>query len=922
MKSLLLSDKLFTCLRSDNVTSRNSLSVTKNVSFFNSPLQKQQTIQYTTGSLLNGLSIYGLITPLTSYTINTEQLGAQTGSNSVTGQGFGNAVALSGDGNIMAVGGCGQGYFDQGEEWFPLPIQDYESAAIWIYKRVNNNWSLAQGPILNQGYGVSLSLSGSGNVLAIGSYGPNSVLIYVLTNGVWILAQTISNVYESYTSTIKVSLSGSGNTLVVANEYTSRYLVIYERSGNTWIRYRNVLSVSFNQDGSDTDINSPTCISYDGNTIATSNYAAYQNSGKTAIFIKNTDGDWVIQGSFIGTGEISDREGFSNALSADGNILVTGAIQGSGFDGKAFYYTRTGSTWSTGTELIVGGLGVSHFGSSVAITGDGRGISVGGYYDGGGVGAVWLFYKDESDYVYTSKLRGTDENAYALRGYACCMSNDGKTLAFTGQSYIDKGAVWVYIEPEILSDQVLPKINRLDYNDSYYSVVTSDKIETDTLIVKDSLSLFGAKPISQLTATQSVGSIIEVLQKYGFASTNNYWNSENLSLIGTNGSNPTPTFSAKQGYSTALSFNGETAVIGGISRNNLTFLGGIWIFIKIRGVWTQQAGPIWDNTLPGTDSQGFSVTISSNGNYVAYGGPSDDGEDVGKGAAYVYHRTGNTWTAQSGPLIPPRADATTYIGRSVSISSAGDVLLVGANGPIVSSYVEGGNVWIYNRDGENWELVDGPIRPSDTLVKFGWASAISGDGLTFVVGDPEFSSTGAVWIYENTTPGTPGGWTKTAGPLISPTSMGNNSNQGISVCISGDGHTVAVGSSTDYNTRGSVYVYNKLDTTWSLQAGPLVGSASTSTSRQGSSVSISSDGNTLVVGGPGNNGNIGAVWTFKRSNGMWSQIGTQYSLSSNNPIKFGTSVSISANGENVLTGAPEVGSTGAVYPYVINSTFI
>lgn len=922
MKSLLSPDKLFTCIRSNNMTTKNSLSVTKNVSFFNSLLQDQQIIQYTTGSVINGLSTYGIISSVQSNTIVTEQLGAQTGANSETDQGFGSSVALSADGNIMAVGGCGITTAGD-EEWFPTPVQGYILAAVWIYKRTNSFWDLMQGPIINEGYFSSLSLSSSGEVLAVGSIGPDSVLIYKLINGTYTLSQTINDV----SGTITVSLSGSGNILATFNNFLPGILRIYEKSGNTWTLYGGPISVNFNQDGYGAVALAPVSVSTDGSTIAVSSYGADQNAGQTGIFIKDEDGDWVQQGSFLGSGGIADREGFSNALSEDGNILVTGAIQGSGFDGRAFYYTRTNGIWSPGTELIPGGLGTSHFGSSVAITGDGRGIAVGGYYDGGGIGAIWLFYKDGSNYSLTSKIRGTDESAYAFRGYSCCISNDGKTLAFTGPKYLtDKGAVWVYIQPEILSDQVLPKINRFVYNDSFYYVSSADKIETDTLMVKDNVSLFGVKPSSQLTAASNVSSIIEVLQKYGFASTNNYWIYEDLSLIGTNGSHPVPSFSSKQGYSSALSFNGETAIVGGISWNNLTLLGSVWIFIKVKGVWSQQAGPLWDNTPDGTAEQGFSVSISSNGNYVVFGGPSDNGADLGIGAAYVYHRTGNIWTAQSGPLIPPEAVATTasHVGRSVSLSSSGDVLLVGGDGRIIVGFttVFGGNVWIYNRDDEDWNLVDGPIRPTGTLINFGWASAISGDGLTFVVGDPDFGGTGAIWIYENTTPGTPGGWVNTAGPLTGPTSMGNESNQGFSVCISGDGHTVAVGSTVDYNNRGCVYVYHKPDTTWILQAGPLVGSASTQSSKQGTSISISSDGNTLVVGGPGNNGNVGAAWTFKRINGVWNQIGTQISLAVNESIKYGTSVAISANGDNILVGATEVGSTGAVYPYTINSTFV
>ena len=41
----------------------------------------------------------------------------------------------------------------------------------------------------------------------------------------------------------------------------------------------------------------------------------------------------------------------------------------------------------------------------------------------------------------------------------------------------------------------------------------------------------------------------------------------------------------------------------------------------------------------------------------------------------------------------------------------------------------------------------------------------------------------------------------------------------------------------------------------------------------GSSVAVSADGNTIIVGGYMDDANVGAAWVFTRSNGVWTQQG-------------------------------------------------
>ncbi len=58
------------------------------------------------------------------------------------------------------------------------------------------------------------------------------------------------------------------------------------------------------------------------------------------------------------------------------------------------------------------------------------------------------------------------------------------------------------------------------------------------------------------------------------------------------------------------------------------------------------------------------------------------------------------------------------------------------------------------------------------------------------------------------------------------------------------------------------------------QQGPkLVGTAAVGEANQGLSVSLSGDGNTAIVGGFRDNGDVGAAWVYTRSGGVWSQQG-------------------------------------------------
>ncbi|HYW41271.1 MAG TPA: hypothetical protein VE959_00355 [Bryobacteraceae bacterium] len=125
------------------------------------------------------------------------------------------------------------------------------------------------------------------------------------------------------------------------------------------------------------------------------------------------------------------------------------------------------------------------------------------------------------------------------------------------------------------------------------------------------------------------------------------------------------------------------------------------------------------------------------------------------------------------------------------------------------------------------------------------------------------------------------------------------------VAISADGNTAGVGGPNDDGAIGAVWIFTRGNGTWSPKGPKLVGTGWTQHPYQGQTVALSADGNTLVEGGPGDNGGNGALWVFTRSNGTWSQQGNKLvPFDTAGQPNLGTSVALSADGNTAIAGGP------------------
>ncbi len=365
-------------------------------------------------------------------------------------------------------------------------------------------------------------------------------------------------------------------------------------------------------------------------------------------------------------------------------------------------------------------------------------------------------------------------------------------------------------------------------------------------------------------------------------------------LVGTGAIGP-----ALQGLSVALSADGNTALVGGWSDNN--YVGAAWVFTRSGGAWTQQAKLVGSGAV-GQSRQGMGVALSADGNTALVAGLGDNNYF---GAAWVFTRSGGAWTQQAklvgtGVVGPHNAQQ----GSSLALSADGNTAVVG--GPADNNGAEA--TWVFTRSGSAWtqqaKLVGtGTVGPLPALQ--GDSVTLSADGNTALVGgDNDNNEVGAAWVFTRSG----GAWTQQV-KLIGSGALGQ-SHQGQSVALSADGNTAMVGGPRDNDFMGATWVFTRSSSVWTQQA-KLVGSGVVGAynAQQGSSVRLSADGKTAVVGGPADNNGAGATWVFTRSGSAWTQpqgklIGTGAINASNPAIKVeqGNSVALSADGNTAIAG--------------------
>jgi hypothetical protein len=375
------------------------------------------------------------------------------------------------------------------------------------------------------------------------------------------------------------------------------------------------------------------------------------------------------------------------------------------------------------------------------------------------------------------------------------------------------------------------------------------------------------------------------------------------------------------GTSVAVSADGNTAIVGGPSdeiKGKEMLVGAAWVFTRSGSVWTQQ-GPKLRGEPPNGEAQfGISVAISADGNTALIGGITADIEKATLGAAWVFIRSGSTWSQQGPELTGSDETGGGRFGRSVALSPDGNRALIGGN----FDNGQRGAIWAFARTGSKWEQQGSKITALGELgeAQFGVSLAISADGNTAIVGGPfdegvKGSFKGAVWVYSRSG----SSWSQ-QGPKLTGSAISDSSELGTSVALSADGNTALAGAPGD-GASGTAVPFVRSGVSWSQQAPPLTPNDATSGAAFGSAVALSADGGTAVIGGVMDKDATvptGAAWEFTRSGSTWTQQGPKLLGAGELPeSEFGAAVALSSDGRTALIGGPvDNGDVGAVWAFV------
>jgi hypothetical protein len=304
---------------------------------------------------------------------------------------------------------------------------------------------------------------------------------------------------------------------------------------------------------------------------------------------------------------------------------------------------------------------------------------------------------------------------------------------------------------------------------------------------------------------------------------------------------------------------------------------------------------------------GASVTLSADGDTALVGAPSDDD---GVGAAWVFTRSGSTWSQQGEKLTGAGERGRAAFGTGVALSGDGDTAVIGA--PFDAGRV--GAAWVFTRSGSTWTQLGEKLTGGGEsgAGAFGRSVALSSDASTAAIGGPyDAGHVGAAWVFARSG----STWTQQGEKLIGGGEAGDGL-LGASVALSAGGETALVGGEADAGGVGAAWVFTRAGASWSQQGEKLTGAGETGDGRLGYSVALSAGGETALVGGEADAGGVGAAWVFTRAGATWSQQGEKLTGHTGaDKAFFGCSVALSADGDSALVGGHDYNDVGAVWAF-------
>ena len=717
-----------------------------------------------------------------------------------------------------------------------------------------------------------------------------------------------------------VALSSDGKYITVTDSAFLGKLYVSQDYGNTW--YYNPgfsygYSVAMSSCGKYQTITTKNTSNGFGQIFVSNNYgmtwvAKTNNTIGIYRVTMTSDGKTQIVASYAGAGYISNDYGQtwgasltaptqsrSVAISSNGKYIVYGGTDSP----NPIYISREYGnqyTWSLPTTGIIFNPLQSQVHLEHCVSSDGK----------------YQATIRQNEYVYVSKNYGDIWSAKSGAGSrnwsSISMSDDGKYMAAAvsnGYIYLSKdygdtwsantgmgSRIWTSVKLNSNAKYLVATAS----NDYIYISKTDEQIDGNlfadnfygnNLVYNtgnqtiSGIKTFAARPVVNGTPVVLSGELFNTIFPRNFPTLNQI-------------------FTTGESFGNNISINeDETVLIAGLplddtnGENN----GAAAVYTKNnrQGKWEFKQKITGDGNF--TDFYGLSTAVNKDGSVILLGGPYDsmDGNINSQYAGAVLIYTGsanNGWSfAQkiSGDNSP--FGGGDYFGTSTSISSNGDILLIGAKQD-ESSPAYGGSAFIFTGNSRvGWKFKQKLINDgSSNIGQYGVSTAMSQNGSIIAVGGNQMNNKGAVFIH---TGNANNGWSS----FIQKISGQNNSDYfGQNLDINNEGNILVVGAPYNDNNgqdAGTVYIYTGNLGLFTL-AQTITGSIS---GNLGQSVSINNTGNYIIIGSPGLNYNSGAAYVYSgNANSKW--VLKESFLNNSNNASFGYTTAIKK--ESFVIGSP------------------
>jgi uncharacterized repeat protein (TIGR01451 family) len=728
------------------------------------------------------------------------------------GAGFGFSVAVDGD-TLVA----GAPYEDAGQN-----LQSRGSAYVFI--RSGTTWALLQRlrPLVgwvNDGFGWAVSVQG--NTLMVGAPSicvlppyctipPGAVYVFTRSGTVWTEQQKLQASDGTYSNYFGLSVSLSADTTVIGT-YTSAY--VFVRSGASWTEQQKLIGTPNTWFGFS--------VSIAGDTLV----VGAPKGNQARVFVRSGTA-WTQQQTLVASdGTFGDE--FGQAVSISGETIAVGSHLDDttvANAGSAYVFVRSAGTWTEQQKLTASdGAANDLFGEALSLSGDT--VVVGAYLDdtqsGADTGSAYVFVRSGTTWTEQQKLTAPDGAPQDSFGRAVSLSGDTAVVGARGDTtpggsgagsthvLVRSGATWTHQQQLMGADSL-----------SYDHFGDSVSVDGDTLAV-------GAS--TDETASGSGSAYVFVRSGTGWT------RQQKLTAAGG---------SAGDSFGYAVSVSGDTLIVGTPYDETLAgpAAGSAYVFVRSGTTWTQRQKLMASD---GAANDFFGLSVSVSGDTAVVGADRDDtAAGIDAGSAYVFARSGTAWTEQQ-KLVASDGASDDDFGVSVSVS--GDTVAIGAGGDDTAAGENAGSAYVFVRSGTSWTEQQ-KLTPLGSAANdfFGTAVAVFGD--TVVVGatgrdTPAGSNTGAacVFVRSGTT------WTQQQELQASDGAQSDDFGYAVSVF----GNRAVIGAILDTTTAGqyagSAYVFDRSGTTWTEQQ-KLLAPDGAAYDQFGNSVSVS--GGTVVIGAP------------------------------------------------------------------------